>query len=925
MSSKTIIVLCMVLLLPGVIFAGTTGKISGTVTSRASGEALIGVNVYLEGTTYGSATDENGRYFILNVPAGRYSLVASMVGFARIQIDNLNVIADFTAQQDIRMEEAAIEGETVTITAERPIIQRDQTATTTIITSEDIANLPTRGYQDVVQLQAGVIPYQAQDDDTGEFFRGMSLRGGRRNETAFYVDGFSQQDYLTGVSTTSISNSSIDQITVLNGGFNAEYGRVMSGVVNVITKGGSKEYHGAFDVVTDAIAGDWIDTHSYDYKVYEGSFSGPFVPGNDVVTFYLSSEVRDQGDFAPRATADGKLPHNSMDGITYHAKIHVKPSSKLRMEFGTLNSFDKYEEYFHSYKYNLEHAPRTEDKNYSIYGRLVHTINASTFYNFSLNYFYTERFRGDGLHFDDYLGYGRPLGNPLYDNLALFYDGDDPATPEDEGHVFDDILHRESSYIGAKFDMTSQLNAIHQLKGGFEYQRHTLRLYHHLFPKNIYKDGTGEFFSGAFQDLDIYGYDNLGNKIDSGVNGPKHPNIFAAYVQDKIEFENLVINAGLRYDYIDPATEGLVNELRPLEAGDSQSSLDPEDLTDSKVRHKISPRIGVGFPVSLSTLLHFNYGKFYQQPNLQDLYVSYDYLSYKVRTGGYFFGFGNPNLKPETTTAYEAGVTQAIGNNTRIDVTAYYKRVVDLVQIINQPSFPSNFATFRNQDFGVIKGVDVALDVRNMNNFTANLAYSLSFANGTGSTSRTQRNIAWTADHPPKMTAPLDFDQRHKLTAIIDYRLPRDGGPSIGGFKPFSQSGVNMLFTAGSGFPYTPTEVHNEVTLAAVAAVPAGPINSVYGPWTWRMDMKLNRLITAGPVRFNVYLWALNVFNRKNMMMYYTSSGKANTTTWIVTPDGRKYVATYGDDAGEKYKEKEENPLFYGIPRQVRLGVLFEF
>ena len=187
------------------------------------------------------------------------------------------------------------------------------------------------------------------------------------------------------------------------------------------------------------------------------------------------------------------------------------------------------------------------------------------------------------------------------------------------------------------------------------------------------------------------------------------------------------------------------------------------DLTDAKTYSRVSPRLGVGFPVTTQTVLHVNWGQFYQQPNLQDLYVSYRFLDYKVRKGGYYVPFGNPNLKPELTTAYEVGVAHQLSPVAKVDLSVYYKDVKDLVQVANIPSKPYSFASFRNKDFATLKGIDLGLTLRRINHVQGNLSYSLSSAKGTGSVSNTQRNIAWTASEPPHQTSALDFDQRHNL------------------------------------------------------------------------------------------------------------------------------------------------------------------
>ncbi len=896
----------IILLLNNVkLYSATTGKIVGTVKDKNTGESLPGVNIMVEGTTLGAASGEDGKYFIINVPAGSYKITATMVGYKNVNVENFKVFPDFTSELNIEMEVAVIEGEVVVIRAERPLIQQDQTASVEIVTGEEIQNLPTRGYQRVVTLQSGVVEFGGGS---------ISIRGGRANEVAYYVDGFSQQDPLTGVSSTAINNSAIDQVSIIKGGFNAEYGKIMSGVVNVITKRGTRDYHGSFEAITDQFSG----SSSYGYNIYSSSLSGPIKKGNDRLLFFVSGEAKNIDDRYPRATAGGKLPHNSIDGFNWQVKLNANITDAIKGEFATLGSKDNSDIYIHRYKYNLAHAPKSENFNNSLYFRLTHGLSKNSFYKVSFNRFYTENYTGDGIYFKDLKAYGRELLGRQFDDESLFYLGDDPGTIEDESNLWNDYRHRESSYSGLKGDFTSQINPNHQLQTGFDFQRHTLRFYHHLSPYNVVEGNVRQY-----QDLDVYGYNESGEEhLDSGLDGAKHPFTASFYIQDKIEYEGLVINAGLRFDHINPDTKGLLNEKKPL--GDD-SKLDPEDLSKSKIVNKVSPRLGVGFPITDRTVFHFNYGKFFQQPNLQHLYVSYKYLEFKIPFGGYFFPFGNPNLSPEETTAYEAGVAHQLGENVRVNAAVYYKDVKNLVQVGRIRGEKFSFDSYRNTDFGTIKGFDFGVTLRRIKNISGKLAYSLSFAEGTGSSEISQRNIAWTGSEQPKLTAPLDFDQRHKLSMNIDVRWGKNTGPRFLGKYLLEDGGLNVLVTAGSGFPYTPTYTYNEVTLASTSSRPSGSINSNYSPWTFQIDSKINKVVSFYKLNLNFYLWVQNLLNRKNAIDVYTSTGSPETTGWLVTSNGEEFVDTFGEEGKRKYLEKEGNPNNYNIPRLLRFGVLISF
>ena len=981
----------------GESWAGTTGGISGTVRDGATNEPIALATVTIPELRRGATTDAQGNYFIVNLPPGKYTVRVALLGYVPQAREGIEVYPDFTAKLEFNMEATVLKDVAeVEVKAERPLIQKDVTTSTKFLSSEEMKNQPLRGYQDAVAQQSGVVNFKLNIDNEAQNNNTLIIRGGRPNEVAYYVDGFSQQDPLTGVSTTSINNDAVSEIVVQAGGFNAEYGRINSGVINVVTREGADRYFGAIEGVTDNLSGDWINAPKRDNNIYGLSVGGPLTPNMKQITFYVSGERQFNRDRQPSAITqdvfdpsqpgkfeDGILPSNSSDSWSTIGKISWKPSPLQTLKIGGTYNRDNWQQYLNPYRFNLNHSPRYRDTNWSVYGNWNHSISERSYYEIKANSFTTERIRGDGVYFDDLLGYSRPNGNALFDqNEAIFWYGEQDAQG---AHVFDDFLKRNSTYFGIAGDFASQVSKNFLFKAGGDYQRHTLRYYNHYFPVQLYgeeftddndnhvydageaftdRNGNGQWdadYISNTRDVDHYGYDALGNEIDEGetftdTNGngsydvgepfndsngntifdspldvPKHPKAASLYVQGKYEQLGLVVNGGLRWDYLTPATEALRSDSKPLDPdGVNDARLQETDLEQSKVYNRISPRLGVGFPVSDQTLIHVNYGKFFQQPNLQDLYVSYAFLEHKVRTGGYFVGFGNPNLKPEQTTAYELGIQHTPTDHSRIEVTAYYKDVKDLVEITNIPSSPNNFSSYRNRDFATIKGIDFGYTMRRTGYVSMTGNYSLSWAYGTGSVSQTQRNIAWTADESPKLTSPLAFDQRHKLALNFDFRYGKGQGPLWGATHFLENAGLNVLFSMASGTPYTPTKVYNEITLAAVATEPTGPLNSRYGPWTYQVDAKLGKTVGVYGQNLDLYVWVLNILDRDNVNNVYTSSGSALTTQFLGTAEGQNYLQTnaanYGEDGAlRRYQLGEQDPTLHGVPRMVRFGARLSF
>ncbi|OQY30041.1 MAG: hypothetical protein B6244_01925 [Candidatus Cloacimonetes bacterium 4572_55] len=1045
------------LLAASLAFSATTGKISGKILDKKTGESLPGVNVVIEGTTMGAATDIEGRYIIINVRPGDYNLTASIIGYQKMRFEEVHVSADLTTTIDFELSEEVLKGDVTVIRAERPLVQRDQTGSVRVSSSEEIENMPVSSIQEVVGISAGVV--QFQDSGNGMVRRRggqgtsasnlpqLNVRGGRANQVAYIVDGFSVQDPITGRTTATIAPGAVDEIVIMTGGFNAEYGRIMSGAVNVTTRRGQPQFSGKVHAVTDNVG---AGSEPQDYNMYDFSFSGPLVPGNDKVSFFVSASRAWERNRTPRANISGKyfdliadrdsvemsnsdgstynigtlntydahrsdythyrdgvLPGNWRDSWSFQAKIDVDLTDNIKLDMSTIGSTDDYQRYQHRYLFNSEHANYYEDRNLGVNGKMTYQMNKNTVFTVAGNYFGTSRFVGDGVHKHDMMEYARPVQNPNYDATTLYWSWDDidgPTPTEygsyawnqdvwgsesagwdsvqfvvggDEGHVNRGAyLKRSSRYVGFDFDVISQIHPDHELKFGVDLQKHKLRYYSAVYANRSWAFLTDPGY--AEQDVDLYGYrwdpverelietddpmegnhdynygepftDENNNGIydegepfedtGTGLDGPKEPLTLSFYLQDKFEYEGIVVNYGVRYDYIDVNTEQLVDEHYPL--GDPNQEAQPgdadynnpnrmdkdKDLKDADEQTAFSPRIGIGFPVTDRTVFHANYGIFYQQPRLVDLYVGYTYLDYYVRNSPYFTTVGNPNLDWEKTTAYEFGMRHQLGERSVLEITSYYKSVTDLAQIENVSSFPASFTPYKNSDYGTIKGFDFSFRTMRTNNLATNVSYSLSWATGTGSTSTSSYNSQWHGEDSPKTSAPLDYDQRHKLTFNTDYRYTNNAPiPLLNNF------GVNLLGSFASGTPYTPAKTYNEVTEASVTPETNGAINSRYGPWVFRMDMKANKTFQLGGFDMNFYVWVLNLMDRDNAVDVYEGTGDPESTSWLNSPEGVEFQDTYleaHDSSGltgeEKYMLKERNPRNYDLPRVVRFGIEIGF
>ncbi len=255
LQETVVLILISALIFVCPLWSGTTGKIAGTVTDENTGQSLPGANVIIVGTTLGVAADQNGQYTILEVPPGTYEIMVSMIGYAKVTVREVRVLIDQTARVEVALKMEVIEGELVTVVAERNIIKPDVATSVAAISDKEVEDLPINNVVSAIGLQAGVRggwggpPSGAsQPSFVSNYTRGkvsvqggLNIRGGDGDNILVEMDGVTLRDPRNNEPMTRIPLSSIQEISIERGGFNAEYGQVRSGIVNIVTKEGSKQ------------------------------------------------------------------------------------------------------------------------------------------------------------------------------------------------------------------------------------------------------------------------------------------------------------------------------------------------------------------------------------------------------------------------------------------------------------------------------------------------------------------------------------------------------------------------------------------------------------------------------------------------------------------------------------------------------------
>lgn len=911
---KEVTTVMMVLIVAASTFAGTTGKIAGLVKDKKTGEALIGVNIVLQGTTMGASTDREGRYAVLNVPPGKYTVVISMIGYTTMRITDVAVNIDLTTKIDVELFETAVElGQEVIVVAERPIIRKDMTSVEARVNAEAIGSMPVQEVGEILSLQAGITVGRGGT---------LHIRGGRSSEIAYWVDGKSVTDAYDGNLSIPVENNAIQELQVVSGTFNAEYGNAMSGIVNIVTKDGGEHFAGNVRIYSgDYVSGDsriftGLDNVSPlgNHNV-EGSLSGPLPLVGNPFKFYLFGRyVKNDGwlyglrEFnTDGSRGDGvAVPMNWSKKLSLQGKLRYDFTPSIKLSLTAIGSNRDYRDYNHFFRLNPDGDVTKHEKSYDLTAALTHLLSPRTFYTLNVSKFSKE--------FREYL-YDNSFDSRYFHPDSLIEQSYSFSGGGTNLHHF---RRRTTTYVG-KFDLTSQVTPFHQIKVGFEAKLH--RLYLDDFNVVPAVDETGKQivpFRPAVLDITSPLHDQYA----------REPREFSAYAQDKFEYENLIINVGLRIDYFDPQADILADPEDPniylpfkqknkfdvngdgvVDQNDNQA--DPSAVArrleywykKATTKYQMSPRLGVAYPITDRGVIHFSYGYFLQIPTFIHLYQK---PGYKVSTASSLQGvFGNPDLKPQRTVMYEIGLQQQLSDNIGMDVTGFYRDIRDWVTAgppISTPVAGTAYSLYINKDYANVRGVTLSINKRPSDYFSFNINYTYQVAEGVNSSPDEEFFAARDGADPTKQLISLDWDQRHTLNATF-----------VVGEGDF---GAYVIGRYGSGLPYSPS-----ITVQSRQGqnLTTGLLrNSRQRPSYFTVDLRTYKSFNLFGMKLNVFLMVLNILDTRNASDVYSDTGLPN----------KSLVSLYLHEDPSRNNTVAEwfkNPSFYSEPRELQIGFEISF
>ncbi len=907
--------------------AGITGKITGIVSDKKTGAPLIGCNILIQGTSLGAATDMDGGYVILNIPPGTYTLRAIMIGYAKSNVTEVIVRSDLTTKIDFAMTDEVLKGEEVTVVAERNMITKDLTASTAIVDGGMISQLPVTEISDVLELQAGFVDGH--------------LRGGRSGEVAYWIDGVPVTDVYDGGTIVDVNKNAVEEMQVISGAFNAEYGQAMSGIVNIVTKDGSNYFRGnttvyggdfftqktniylngnAFNPITTKnvetnIEGPIIkDKLFYNvtarYIYYQGANEGQriFLPHNvayvnalDEFVLYRS-EITETDTLTPGMGDSTFIPMEWNKKLYTQAKLIWKFSPFKKLKYTLIRDDVTYQDYDRMYKLNPEGNLNRFRLGQTHLLQFNHSLSGKTFYALGLTHFnknYHHYTYNDG----DKDKYVHPkLSNTL---PYSFHTGGTNSS----------VFLRNTKTSTLKFDFTSQIHKKHQLKGGLEYRSHYLDYTDYSLRPPEDKSSFNETTDDPFLLSPV----RLPDSTIFSSSYSFSPMEASGYIQDKIEFDELIINIGVRYDYFDPSGRilsdptdpSIYNPIRPenlyvdsnnngiRDTGEPAVTVSDRETywyKNTSPKWKISPRFGASFPFSATGVIHFSYGHFFQIPRFELLYRNPDF---DLGQGTGNIGvIGNADLRPEKTVQGELGLQQQLSSNLVMDITAYFRDVRDLTgtraTAISLFGGSASYSRLENSDFAYVRGIILSLTLRPFQGFSGSFDYTFQIAKGSASDPDQARNATAGGALPEVQLIPLNWDQRHTVNLSAAYH------------KDFW--GLSAIARLGSGLPYTPLSAEDISTLVQ---------NSGKKPYTWTVDVKG----FYSPINnMTLFVRVSNLFDHLNQVNVYDDSGKAGFTRWENIAKNQNTA-----EAVNTIEDWFRNETFYSEPRRIEFGITYGF
>lgn len=777
-------------------------------------EPLAAVNVVIEGTPYGGTTNAEGFYLIRNIPAGEHTVRFSFVGYRPLRMEEVAILPSLRTVVDVRLEPAEVQMSPLTVTADRPLIQKDVTGTMHRVGSVAIQNLPVDTVQEMVELQPGVTA-------------GGHVRGGRSTETLYVMDGLPVQDPVSGGAAAGVPRAAITELNVHTGGFDTEFGNALSGVVHIITRRGGNSPETMVRYERDDLGAPFGGSEHSGRMEAEVMSSGPILRdrafwliAGDLVT----DRTRWRQDFEQTTL---EPPHRRDWNLFGRADVYLGPDLRLAGE--ALSSHTWGRGYEWRWRFNLDGLPVNWRASDRLSLSMNHLLAPWIFYDLQ---FSTLRIRS-GVNSDDRAELEeRSLWS--YDSFLQYVDAGERLW----------WYRGDQTVNTTRGSVTAHLGS-HRLKAGFDLS------FYQLDSDLLKLEPRTTFYGQPMPEEPPLDYSSSYRYF---------PRVGNFYLQDTYEAEDgLVLKGGLRYDWLDPRARRPVIEWVPTTTEEFQQEI--TGWVPAERKHQVSPRVGLSFPLDERTYFLFNYGLFFQVPLFDQLYSGLDL----DLTRGLRVLVGNPDLKHMRTKAYEFAFRRAFDERTVGSFTYFFKESNNLIDTktflaTDSRALEDGYTQYVNLPLARSSGVEAALERRPAPELPGvRVAYTYMVARGHADTGTSGLSYFTWGFQPSRRMHFLSWDQRHTLAVDVN--------------GMWNGLGYHLVGRYSSPRPYTYAPSPNGVLPADEEIMP----NDSRMRDTFTLDLRINRSIpfeVAGRSMLLVlYGDVRNLTDRKNVL-WIASNGK---------------------------------------------------
>lgn len=903
----TLLLACQLTL---VLAAGSAGaqsgggaRITGKITDKELDEEVSFIHVVLAkdgAVVMNTQTKLDGSYVFDAVPPGTYQIRVTSMGYHPYE-KPVTVAAGQTVTHNIVMTSDAIKIKEIEVVGEKPVVDVESSASERSFATEEAKVRVVNTVEDALSTQAGVVSVGGQ----------IFVRGGRSNEVKYYVDGLPVTDPLSGGNSMNVSLASLEDVSLLSGGFDAEFGNAQSGVVQLTTKEGSPKITGLAKFMTDDFGAP--DKTYFNFDNLQFGMGGPTPISG--LAFYGSGEGVFEDTYL---RTQEKRPKHRFLGLEFRerqraqfsgqGKLSYKFLGKMKLVGELLYSQESFDGYSHPYSrvgywsptagpqnqglwffdpidstftyYNApEHTPNVDNRHTQGHLRLTHTLSDATFYSATLG---VHRFRQKV----DVKGkaswdYDVTTGNQNdLDPLNLFYIiRGDAATWRRQGSTTYTLRADVTNERGQKKDRG------HRFKAGMQGDWFDLEMDDRNFPS---EDAPYGLFPDRYE---VSAWQ------------------MSAFVQDRMKYDGMVVNAGLRLDMFDPSRLAFrtANERRVLLGLQPY----PEDVLDRLI-YQFSPRLGMAYPITDRDVLHFHYGRFQEVPRFENLYEKIGGDS-EIDPNTIV---GNPFLDATTSISYEVGIEHQFWGRSSINLTFFYRDIFGLIDTDREqaasfdPRNPPGI-TYVNAAYGTAQGVEFGLKrhLTPTSRWSGGVTYTYSQARGSSSSETQGFNVLTGGqDRRPITELALDWDRPHVVQGHFYVT-------SLGVW------GVNMEMAYSSGSPYTPLGLYDK-------EIPVDRINTGRLPEVFEVSLKADKRYKIYGQEFSFFLEGRNLSNRKNV--FNLTPGGANSYYNIYFTDQGQLGGAYNlrdvrQDLEDDVLIPLHDPRVYDEPRSFRIGLQFDW